>query len=157
MFPTPVNPLRIHDSYRQKPSRGQCKSIRTCSQSKNCSMVFASHASRSFPAHRVLPFPRGGLAKPSRKNCLRSGTHERIMPPGGGGYEEMYRRKHLESTAQKTSAGLAWKRGQPAGTEKTDTHRGNFYFPGADHSAVLRDCNCDSSVAQYSRSEASSA
>jgi hypothetical protein len=112
---------------------------------------------RAFQLIVYYPFRRGSLTRPSRKNYSKPGMRERIVPPGAGGTGKCTVENNWNQQRRKTRAGLGRKRRQPTVTEKTDSRFGNFYFPAADHSAVLRDWSCDSNVAQYSRSEASSA
>jgi len=69
-------------------------------------MILAAIVILSFPAHRVLPLRAGRPYKAATEKLPKAWNAEKIMPPGGGGYGEMYRRKQSESTAQKKPRGI---------------------------------------------------
>ena len=128
---------------------------------KSCATVFTGNATQSLPGHRVLPLPARQPCKAVTEKLLKAWNARKDRASWGGGTGKCtveYNWNQQRSSRNGISAGSV---AQLPFTEKTDFTPWKFTeFSGtrrADHSAVLRDWSCDSNVAQYSRSEASSA
>jgi hypothetical protein len=124
---------------------------------KNCATVSAGVAIQNFRAQRE-PLHSGYFpytATTEKSQNLKSTERLCFL---GRGIPEMYRRKPLESTVQKSGRIVMKGRGDILRERNKSTSQSQYPdFPVDIHSAVLKDWSCDSSEAQYSRSETSSA